>query len=190
LTQNRLLLQQEKKLSALEIDKKASENRILEDRIFAEQQINRLEREKYQAEIKLKNADLASSTLCLINRNEILGEIKAKLKLNQSQNTEIISEIVQLINTNTDIDQEWHKFKTTFENIYPGFFDRLSRNFPQLTDLDIRLSAYLLINLSSREIAGLMNVSIDATNKSRQRLRKKLNLEPESDLAHFLMSIK
>ncbi len=188
LTQNKLLLEQEKKLSIMEIERKASENRLLEDRIFAEQQINRLEREKYQTEIKLKNADLASSTLCLINRNEILSEIKDKLK--QNHNTQIISEVVHLINSNTDIDQDWYKFRTTFEDIYPGFFDRLNQNYPQLTDHDIRLSAYLLINLSSREIAGLMNVSIDATNKARQRLRKKLNLEPEADLTLFLTSVK
>ena len=97
--------------------------------------------------------------------------------------------MVQFINSNTDIDQDWLKFKTTFENVHPGFFDRLIRDFPQLTDHDVRLSSYLRINLSSREIAGLMNVSLDATNKSRQRLRKKLNLEAEADLTSFLASI-
>jgi DNA-binding CsgD family transcriptional regulator len=73
--------------------------------------------------------------------------------------------------------------------VHPGFFDRLHNNFPQLTENDIRTSAYLRISLSSREIAGLMNVTLDATNKSRQRLRKKLDLKPEADLTDFLKSI-
>ena len=97
--------------------------------------------------------------------------------------------MVRFINSNTDMDQGWHKIKITFEDVYPGFFNRLQTAFPQLTEHDIRLSAYLCINLSSREIAGLMNVTLDAINKNRQRLRKKLNLEPETDLTAFLRSV-
>jgi tetratricopeptide (TPR) repeat protein len=187
LKQSQLLLKQEHDLARLQIKSKESENKMLEDRIFAEQQINRLEREKHQAEIDLKNSELASSTLSLVNKNEILGEIREKLKGNHQQ--EGIRDVVQFINSNTDIDQDWHKFRLTFEEVHPGFFDRLQLNHPQLTDHDIRLSSYLRINLSSREIAGLMNVSLDATNKGRQRLRKKLNLEPEADLNEFLRSL-
>jgi tetratricopeptide (TPR) repeat protein len=187
LKQNQLLLKQRHDLTRLQIKSKEAENKMLEDRIFAEQQINRLEREKHQAEIDLKNSELASSTLSLVNKNEILGEIREKLKGNRQQDG--ILEVIQFINSNTDTDQDWHKFRLTFEEVHPGFFDRLQLNHPQLTDHDIRLSSYLRINLSSREIAGLMNVSLDATNKGRQRLRKKLELEPEADLNEFLRSL-
>lgn len=187
LKQSQLLLKQEHELTRMEIDKKEVENRVLEDRVFAEKQINRLQAEKYQAEIDHKNAELAGSTICLVSKNEILGEIREKLKSKHKDET--IHEVVQFINANTDIDQDWHKFKVTFENVHPGFFDRLHNNFPQLTENDIRTSAYLRISLSSREIAGLMNVTLDATNKSRQRLRKKLDLKPEADLTDFLKSI-
>ncbi|MFH1120444.1 MAG: tetratricopeptide repeat protein [Bacteroidota bacterium] len=187
LKQNQLLFRQEQDLARMEIENREAENRMLSDRVFAEQQINRLEREKYQAEIDLKNAELASSTICLVNKNEILGEIREKLK--NTHHKDNIHEVVQFINSNTDIDQDWLKFRATFENVHPGFFDRLKQEFHQLTDHDIRLSSYLRINLSSREIAGLMNVSLDATNKSRQRLRKKLKLEAEADLTAFLVSL-
>ena len=187
LRQSQLLLKQEHELARMEIDKKEVENRVLEDRIFAEKQINRLQTEKYQAEIDHKNAELAGSTICLVSKNEILGEIREKLKSKHKDET--IHEVVQFINANTDIDQDWRKFKITFENVHPGFFDRLHSSFPQLSENDIRTSAYLRINLSSREIAGLMNVTLDATNKSRQRLRKKLELMPEADLTDFLKSI-
>ncbi len=187
LRQSQLLLKQEQELAKMELEKKEAENHLLEDRVFAEKQINRLQREKHQAEIDHKNTELANSTICLVNKNELLGEIRDKLKSNQHE--ESIQEVVRFINSNTDIDQGWHKFKITFGEVHPGFFDRLQSAFPHLTDHDIRLSAYLRINISSREIAGLMNVTLDATNKNRQRLRKKLNLLPEADLTEFLKSV-
>ena len=187
LRQSQLLLKQEHALAKMESEKKDAENRMLEDRIFAEKQINRIQREKHHAEIEHKNAELANSTLCLVNKNEILSEIKDKLK--SSQKADTFHEVVQFINANTDIDQGWHKFRITFNEVHPGFFDRVQSHFSHLTDNDVRISAYLRINLSSREIARLMNVTLDATNKSRQRLRKKLDLPPEADLTEFLKSI-
>lgn len=187
LKQNRLLLSKEYELKEMEKTRREAEKRSLEDRIFAEQQINRLEREKHHAAIDYKNSQLINTTLTLVNKNEILGEIRERLKLAQKHDG--IHEIIQYINSNTDIDQDWKKFRVQYDEIHPGFFDRLCTAFPDLTDNDIRLSAYLRANLTSREIAGLMNVSLDATHKSRQRLRKKLNLEPEADLTCFLLSL-
>ena len=129
---------------------------------------------------------------------EVCSENLAKIKVigvggggGNAVNTMISSCLqgVDFINANTDTDQQWHKFRVTFEELHPGFFDRVQASFPQLTDHDIQLSAYLRVNLSSREIARLMNVSLDATNKARQRLRKKLNLEAEADLTAFLKFI-
>lgn len=187
LLQSKKLLLREQEIAQMELEKRNTENRMLEDRIFAEQQLNRLEKEKFQAEIDHKNAELANSTLCLVNKNEILGEIKEKLI--STPKNEALHEVVQFINAHTDIDQDWKKFKLTFDEVHPGFFDRLQQQFPQLTEHDLRLSSYLRINLSSREIAGLMNVTLDATNKGRQRLRKKLELEAEADLPSYLTTI-
>lgn len=187
LRQNQLLLTQEQELARMEIERKEAEKKILEDRIFAEKQINRLQQEKHKAEIEHKNTELANSTLCLVNKNEILGEIRDKLK--DTQKTESINEVVRFINANTDMDQDWHKFKITFDDVHPGFFDRLQQEYNHLTENDLKISAYLRVSLSSREISRLMSVSLEAVNKSRQRLRKKLNLEPEADLNEFLKSV-
>lgn len=187
LKQSKLLLEKEHELHEMERARREAEKQSLENRIFAEQQINRLEREKYHAEIEFKNSQLTNTTISLVNKNEILGEIRERLKTAQKHDG--IHEIIQFINSNTDIDQDWKKFRIHYDEIHPGFFDRLRSAFPDVTDNDIRLSAYLRANLTSREISGLMNVSLDATNKSRQRLRKKLNLAPEADLTEFLLSI-
>jgi len=76
-----------------------------------------------------------------------------------------------------------------FEKLNPGFFDRIRNLYPDFSEQFIRLSAFLRIELSTKEIAQLMNVSVAAVNKNRQRLRKKLNLEAEADLKAFMESI-
>lgn len=187
LKQHRLLLKKEQELAALELEKKDAANKMLEDRIFAEQQINRLEREKHSATLELKNNELANSSLNIVRKNEILNEIRDRIKT--SRNNEVVHEIISFINSNTDIDHNWQKFKLEFDFIHPGFFDRIKSVYPQLTEHDIRLAAYLRINLSSREISGMMNVSLETVHKNRQRLRKKMNLEPNCDLSATLKAI-
>lgn len=184
LQKSKMLLVQEQELSRLEYEKNEANKKMLEDRIFAEQQINRLEREKYHAEIEYKNRELANATLCLVNKNEILIEIRDKIKSDNQM--ESLPDVVRFINSNTDMDLNWNKFSLQFNKIHSGFSDRLRERFSNLTDHDYRLCTYLRINLSSREIAGMMSISLDAVNKHRQRLRKKLNLEPESDISRFL----
>ena len=187
LNQKQLLLQQENEMAKDEIYRSEAENKILEDNIFAEQQINRLEKEKHQIELELKNNELANSSLNIIKKNEIMNEIKARIK--NSGSGDALHELLQFVKLNTDTDQNWHKFKFEFDQIHEGFFDRVKEDFPQLTEHEIRLAAYLRINLSSREIAVMMNVSIDTVHKNRQRLRKKMNLPSGCDITAELKSL-
>ena len=190
LKQSRQLHQQEAKMAKMELEKKEIEKLHLQDKVFAEHQVNRLQREKYEAEIQLKNRELVSSTLQLVNKNEVLKEIKNKIRLNSSVIPEnACQDLLRLINHNTDFDQNWKRFRTEFEKINPGFFDRIRHHYPDFSEQFIRLSAFLRIELSTKEIAQLMNVSVAAVNKNRQRLRKKLNLEAEADLSTFMKSI-
>lgn len=190
LKQDRKLFEKDKKFSNLELEKKEIERDYLQDKVFAEQQLNRLQQDKHTAEIQLKNRELVSSTLQLINKNEVLAEIKNKFKLHNSEIPEIAyKDIIQLVNQNTDFDQNWKSFSVEFEKINPGFFDRIRNSYPDFSEQFIRLSAFLRIDLSTKEIAQLMNVSVAAVNKSRQRLRKKLNLEAEADLTVFMKSV-
>jgi tetratricopeptide (TPR) repeat protein len=189
LKQARILHEQDKKLSSLEIEKKELEKQSLQDKVFAEKQLNRLQHEKYQAEIKLKNRELVHSTLQLVNKNKVLSEIKEKVNQPNSIDPDSSFEIVQLINHNTDADQNWKQFMVDFEKIHPGFVDRVRRRYPDLGEPFIRLSVLLRIELSTREIAELLNVSLAAVNKNRQRLRKKLSLPAEADLSAHMQSI-
>ena len=75
-----------------------------------------------------------------------------------------------------------------FNEVHRGFFDRLKRMYPSLTPKDLKLCAYLKMNLSTKEIATLTNVSIRGVEASRYRLRKKLELDSEINLNEFVMT--
>ena len=181
---NRKSLKQQKLVAAFEKAEKERERVHYEDKVFAEKQINRLQREKYDTEIAHKNQLLVNSTLGLVQKNEVLLQLKDKVKSLPSD--DYIKEIFELIRDNIDQDQNWKKFRVEFTSIHPRFFDNLTAKFPDLSDNNIQLCAYLRINLSSKEIANLMSISVSSVNKSRQRLRKKLQLEPETDLTGYL----
>jgi ATP/maltotriose-dependent transcriptional regulator MalT len=181
-------LKQQKILNEVKLAQKEQEKKHLQDNIFAEKQINRLQKEKFDSEMALKNKQLMSSMACLVNKNEVLGKLKAEIKASGST-FEQKKEIIHFININTDIDTDWKKFRIDFEEVHPGFFDRLRKSFPELTESYQKLCALLRIGLSSQEIADTLFVSLATVNKNRQRLRKKLNLAPESDLTHFLETI-
>jgi hypothetical protein len=118
----------------------------------------------------------------------VLTELKNKL--NNSQSFDIQKkEILTLINQNIDFDQNWKRFSAEFEKLHPGFFDRIKHDYPDFSEQFVRLSAFLRIDLSTKEIAQLMNVSVAAVNKNRQRLRKKLDLEAEANLSTFMKSL-
>jgi len=189
--QSKTLLIQEKELNRLEMARKETEKKHLEDKIFAEKQLNRLQKEKYEAELEHKNNELANSALCIVNKNEVLSRIKEKVLLdkNTSDIDNFLFELIRMINNNIDIDQNWKKFKIKFEEVHPGFFDRLKENYPGLTDIYIKLCAFLRIDLPTKEIAKLTNVTVAATKKSRQRLKKKFDLPTDTSLTEFIKNI-
>ena len=191
LKQSTLLYKQEKELSKLELAKKEIEKEHLEDRIFAEKQLNRLQMEKYEAELEHKNHELANSALCIVNKNEVLSNIKEEILIGSKakENENFIPELIRLINNNIDLDQNWQKFKLSFEEVHPGFFDKLKQKHPDLSDIYIKLSAYIRIRLTTGETAQLLNVTVAAVKKSRQRLRKKFDLDARTSLFEFVASI-
>jgi tetratricopeptide (TPR) repeat protein len=182
-------LRQQKELAERELKENEIEKLHLEDKVFAEKHINRLQQEQYTQNIEHKNQMLANSTLGLIQKNEFLIDLKSKIAENGEENGMSKKDIIRLINQNIDLNQDWNKFSMEFSEIHPGFFDKLKSDYPDLTESFIQLCAYLSIDLTSKEIAQLQHISISAVNKNRQRLRKKLQLEPEADLSNFLKNI-
>lgn len=156
-------------------------------------EIKSLELKNLNTSIELKNKELTSLSANFININDMLRNIRKSLSgLKKYFNNEIpaeLNELLSLINSNLDNDLNWKKFRVSFEQTHAGFLDRLIKVVPDLTLNEQKLCAYLYIGLSSNEIARIMNISLAAVNKNRQRLRKTLSLQPNADICEFLKNI-
>lgn len=186
LQQSRLLHEKDRQLHQLDMEKKEKENQYLQEVLFAEEQINRLQTEKLQR----KNRELSTATVHILNKNEVLGSIR-KLASGwlQKPDTDISAELKTLIreiDDNTDLDEQWNQFKLHFESVHKGFFERLQKQFSCLTSNELKLCAYLRMNLSTKEIAQMLNISTESVTTKRYRLRKKLGLDKDENLVGFL----
>jgi len=188
LIKNKKILEQERKLNDLESKNKEIEKERLKELVFAEQQINNLQKEK----IEHRNRELSTLTLHILNKNQILSEITGGLQTVKGfdkQEQKTISNIQNIIDGNKVLDQDWEQFKMHFDGVHKGFFEKLENNYPDLTQNDIKLCAYIRIKLNTKEIARMLNVTIAAINKSRQRLKKRLELDIKQDLGEFISQV-
>jgi ligand-binding sensor domain-containing protein len=159
----------------------------------AEQEIIRLANEKLQAEVSHKNSQLANSTMSIINKNELLIEISNELdsfkeELGYRIPNKYYDRIKKLINQNIESEHDWKMFETLFDQAHENFFKRLKNEYSELTASDLRLCAYLRMNLSSKEIAPLINITVRGVEERRYRLRKRLNLPSDQNLTEFILS--
>lgn len=146
-----------------------------------------------QRDIKMKADELASSTMDLVRKNEILQHIDEELQKavdniveDRNKSLKIISRIRSNIKENISHDNSWKKFEQNFDQVYVDFLKRLEEAFPQLTATDKKICAYLKMGLSSKEIAPLLNITVRSVEMNRYRVRKKLDLGREENLADYL----
>jgi ligand-binding sensor domain-containing protein/DNA-binding CsgD family transcriptional regulator len=145
------------------------------------------EREKLLLEVENKSRELSNAALNLIRKNEVLQRLKDDL-LDSKNEPRALQKIVRLIDEHLEGDHDWEIFEESFNRVHDDFFKRLMHDFPDLTPGDLRLAAYLKMNLSSKEIAPLLNISVRGIENKRYRLRKKLGLPEEANLTEFIMN--
>lgn len=158
-------------------------------------EIMELKNQRLQYDLRHKSQELANSTMNLIRKNEILMDISSNLdkvtvSIHEQTNTKDamhrITKIQKEIKENIEQDNNWKKFAENFDLVYENFLKRLGEEFPDLTVSDKKLCAYLKMDLSSKDIAPLLNISYRSVEMSRYRLRKKLGLERDDNLTDFL----
>ncbi len=163
-----------------------------EQALIAEKEIVNLRNEGLQKEVEHKNKELANTTLHLIHKNKILNAIKATLvQINDvnlsSRKKDEIETLVGRINRELRNERFQKLFDETFDQVHDDFLTRLKALHPELTPRELRLCAFLRMNLSTKEIAPLMNISVRGVEIGRYRLRKKLNLERDENLIDYLI---
>ena len=151
------------------------------------QHLMKLNNEKLKNEIESKNRELAISTMSLIKKNEFLNTIKKELseKVDNSK----LKPVIKIIDKNINNKDDWKLFEEAFNNADKDFLKNLKSKHPKLTSNDLRLCAYLRLNLSSKEIAPLLNISPRSVEVKRYRLRKKMDLSHETNLTDYILEL-
>jgi DNA-binding CsgD family transcriptional regulator len=164
---------------------------LLEQKFEREHQVklNNLEKERLLDEITLKRKELANTTMIAAKKNEVLMEIQGELNKDKGKFTDQfqLKRIINKINRAVKNDDEWQVFETNFTELHEDFFRMLLKIYPDLSNKDLKLCSYLKMNLSSKEIAPLMGISVRGVEVHRYRLRKKMELGGKENLTSFLI---
>lgn len=173
-------------IQRLRIQKQRAENEGLK------LEASELKNEKLKNELDLKRKELGTKMLYLVQKNEFISSISKRLKdINNNLNETGKKEMYQILNeleSGNDNDA-WEEFEMRFQDIHKEFYAQLAKRYPNITSNDMRLCAFLKLNLSTKEIAKVTYQNPESINTARYRLRKKLGLGRETNLVSFLNSI-
>lgn len=156
-------------------------------------EIMQLRNEQLEKNIISKSEELANSTMAVIKKNELLLTIKqglTKLKTESESRsaTPHLKQVLHLVDSNISTEHDWQVFENNFNQVHEEFIKKLLKKYPNLTPSDVKLAAYLRMNLSTKEIAHLLNITNRSVELKRYRLRKKINLESDVNLGEFMMA--
>lgn len=162
-------------------------------KIWEAQQL-KIKNEQLQNEIEKKNAELLTQASFFVRKNELLANIRNTIeefysKTKSQQLLPLYQKLNSILNNNLDAEDDWKMFLIKFEEKHTNFFKNLKASYPDLTSNDLRLCACLKLNLDTKDIASLMNLSVRAVENSRYRLRKKLNIQSSQSLYDFFFNI-
>ncbi len=164
-----------------------NKNELELKQLETEQQLMQVENEKLQLDIENKNRELAISTMSLIKKNEFLNTVKEELK--NTDESSSLKPVIRFIDKNLNNTDDWKFFQEAFNNADKDFLKKVKSKHPSLTPNDLKLCAYLRLNLSSKEIAPLLNISPKSVEVKRYRLRKKMDLPHDFSLTNYILEI-
>ncbi len=159
----------------------------------SEKEIVKLRNEKLEADIAFKNTELASTAMHLVQKGELLGNIKeemSRIKKNANGHAapDEFKKIMRILSEENKMDKDWEQFAQHFDHVHSDFLSNIKNVYPALSPHELKLCAYLRMNLSSKEIAQLESISVRGVEIGRYRLRKKLKINTETNLFDFLLN--
>lgn len=154
------------------------------------QELSQKKQEQLESEIKFKNTELEHFALKVVEKNEFLSNLKKELaKIEVEDKTAEIKSIQANINQNINIDQDRKELENQIDAVHQQFLHKLKSNYPDLTKADTRLCSLLMLELTSKEMASILNIEPESVKKGRNRLRKKLAISPEISFKEFFESL-
>jgi len=164
-------------------NEKELDRRKLEEKEKIAQILN----EKLKHEIDNKNRELAISTMSILKKNKFLSSIKGQLNT-ITEKKQTVKSVIDKIDQNINSEDDWKFFEDAFNNADKDFLKRIKTKHGGLTNNDLRLCAYLRLNLTSKEIAPLLNISVKSVEMKRYRLRKKFDLPHQDNLIDYILN--
>lgn len=157
-----------------------------------EKKLAQMETRILQEKVKSQTEELTRVTNVMLYKNKLMNKLDDEIvKMNELKNinSSDLKGIKNIVEQNKNPNEEWRVFEMSFNKTHDNYLVKLSTQYPSLTPSDLKLAAYIRMNINSKEIAGLMNISTTSIEMARYRLRKKLNLTREQNLTKFLMSL-
>ncbi|MEI8053281.1 MAG: triple tyrosine motif-containing protein [Bacteroidota bacterium] len=160
----------------------------------AETELVNLRNEKLQNDIDFKNSELATSAMHLVQKGEILAKIKTELNqimkaVGNEKTVNEMKKMIKVLGEDEKMDKDWEHFAQHFDKVHSDFVGVLKETHSNITPNELKLCIYLRMNLSTKEIAQLMNISVRGIEISRYRLRKKLGITTEISLFDYLINL-
>lgn len=146
--------------------------------------------ERLEHEVIYKSKMLANTAMTIVRKNEMLNELKEVIKTESVRSDSVKSiknKTIKLIDRNMNSDESWEIFERNFAEVHKDFLERFQKTYPDISPGDLRLAAYIRMNMSSKEIAPLLQISVRSVENKRYRLRKKMGLDSTVNLSDHLM---
>ncbi len=150
-----------------------------------------LKRKELEQDLEFKNKQLVTKSLNILQKKELILDMKEKVeKFKEEGSVRELNRLSNQIDYSFTLDKDWDDFKLYFEEVHVNFFNSLKEKHGELTPNELKLSALIKLNFSSKEMADILGISPDSVKKARYRLRKKLGLNTEENLVEFMLEIE
>ncbi|MGM5468803.1 LuxR C-terminal-related transcriptional regulator [Flavobacteriaceae bacterium LMO-SS05] len=188
---HRLKISKEQKRLQIKLRKEQREM-LKEKSLENERKIIELKNEALKNEVKLKSKQLANTAMALVKKNETLTDLKVELAKHKDSfdNYYSYKNLLKKVDSSIAYKDEWEVFEYNFNQVHEEFFTQLKKQSQDLTHKDLKICAYIKMNLSTKEIAPLLNISVRGVETSRYRLKRKLNLQNDNSLTSYLQKFK
>lgn len=188
--QKTVLAERSHQIMALEIENEKSQKLLLEEQMKEKETAALLEQERLKNEIEIRNRKLSAKALYLSGRNELIDEIiTAMSKIPDLSKDGVVFKHISQLKSYLRTDSEWDDFSTHFQEVNQGFLNALRQNHPNLTSNDVRFLSYIYMNLNTKEIASLLNITPEGCRKRKERITKKMQLVENTSLFEYLSGL-
>ncbi|PWJ41912.1 triple tyrosine motif-containing protein [Sediminitomix flava] len=157
-------------------------------------QIKQLQDEMLKDQIESKNRELTLSTMHLTQKNAFLSSLQEDLQkalkgVDQKLQQKELKVLIKRIEKDINDSKEWEKFEEHFDFVHGDFFKKIKNHYPDLTTQECKICGYIRMDMSTKDIANTLNMSVRGVETSRYRLKKKLGLEKEVKLKDFILTL-